>query len=70
MYMIKFNVYVSGMHTYIVFFHFKLHSARRAPMSGNRKHSKNNLKIYVIIFAKYVYVVDLWTILFSYIIFS
>ena len=40
---------------------------KRAPMSGNSKHSKNNLKIYVIIFAKKMYVVDVWTILFSFI---
>ena len=28
---------------------------KRAPMSGNSKHSKNNLKIYVIIFAMFLY---------------
>ena len=34
-------------------------------MSGNSKHSKNNLKIYVIIFAIFFNVVDVRTILFS-----
>ena len=35
-------------------------------MSGNSKHSKNNLKIYVIIFFPKKYVVDVRTILFSF----
>ena len=40
---------------------------KRAPMSGNGNHSKNNLKIYVIIFVNFFYVVDGRTILFSFI---
>ena len=36
-------------------------------MSGNSKHSKNNFKIYVIIYVKKIYVVDGRTILFSFI---
>ena len=36
-------------------------------MSGNSKHSKNNLKSYVIIFVNFFYVVDGQTILFSFI---
>ena len=30
-------------------YHYMTHHHKIAPMSGNRKHSKNNLKIYVII---------------------
>ena len=37
---------------------------KRAPMSENSKHSKNNLKIYVKIFGEKNYVVDVGTILF------
>ena len=48
------NVYVTRRH-------------KRALMSGNRKHSKNNLKIYVIIFVNLYYVMDGRTILFSFI---
>ena len=40
---------------------------KRASMSGNSKHSKNNLKIYVIIFANFLNVVDGRTILFYFI---
>ena len=36
-------------------------------MSENSKHSKNNLKFYVIIYVNFVYVVDGRTILFAFI---
>ena len=39
---------------------------KRAPMSGNSKHSKNNFKIYVIIFVNFFNVRDGRTILFSF----
>ena len=34
---------------------------KRAPMSGNSKHGKNNLKIYDLILTNIFYVVDGWT---------
>ena len=40
---------------------------KTAPMSGNSKHSKNKLKIYVKNCAIFLYVVDARTILFSFI---